>query len=157
MEKVYLSWNDVTRLVDRIVRQVTGHFDALISITRGGIVPGGLLSERLRIPQVFIASVYFYYEDDETFDWPIFLQFPDDHLLHDKRILVVDDIWDTGVTISHVRERVLQAGGEPVTLVLHYRPSSSTVPSDQSPDVFGEETEYYIVYPWEPERGKLEA
>jgi hypoxanthine phosphoribosyltransferase len=157
MEKEYLSWNDVSRLVNRIVPHVSGHFDALISITRGGIIPGGLLSERLRIPQVFIASVYFYHEDDESFDWPIFLQFPDDNLLHGKRILVVDDIWDTGVTITHVRERILQAGGDPVTVVLHFRPSSSTMPSDQSPDVFGEETENYVIYPWEPERGRLGA
>jgi hypoxanthine phosphoribosyltransferase len=156
MEKVYLSWNDVSQLIDRIVPKVTGHFDAVIAITRGGIVPGGLLSERLRILQVFIASVYFYHEEDETLDWPIFLQFPDDHLLHGKRILVVDDIWDTGVTITNVRERILQVGGEPVTLVFHYRPSSSRVAPDQSPDVFGEETEHYIVYPWEPERGKLQ-
>jgi hypothetical protein len=50
---------------------------------------------------------------------------------------------------------VLQAGGEPVTLVLHYRPSSSTVSPEQFPDIHGEQTENYIVYPWEPERGKL--
>jgi hypoxanthine phosphoribosyltransferase len=157
MEKVYLSWDDVVRLLNHIVPQVTGHFDGLIAITRGGIVPGGLLSQRLRIPQVFIASVYFFHEDDEALDWPIFLQFPDDNLLHGKRILVVDDIWDTGVTITSVRERILQAGGEPVTLVLHYRPSSSTVSPDQAPDIFGEQTENYIVYPWEPEHGKLKA
>jgi hypoxanthine phosphoribosyltransferase len=155
MEKEYLSWDDICRLIDRIVPQVTGHFDALIAITRGGIVPGGLLSERLRIPQVFVASVFFFHEEDESLDWPIFLQFPDDNLLHEKRILVVDDIWDTGVTITNVRERVLQTGGEPITLVLHYRPSSSTVSPDQFPDIYGEQTENYIVYPWEPERGKL--
>ena len=57
MEKEYLAWDDVCRLIDRIVTQVAGHIDALIAITRGGIVPGGLLSERLRIPQVFVASV----------------------------------------------------------------------------------------------------
>jgi hypoxanthine phosphoribosyltransferase len=155
MEKTYLSWNDIRRLIDQMVPEVTGHFDAVIAITRGGIVPGGLFSERLRILQVFVASVYFFHEEDQALDWPIFLQFPEDNLLHGKRILVVDDIWDTGVTITNVRERVLQAGGEPVTLVLHYRPSSSSVSSDQSPDIYGEQTEDYIVYPWEPERGKL--
>jgi hypothetical protein len=155
MDKIYLSWDDIRRLIDHMVPQVTGHFDALIAITRGGIVPAGLLSERLRIHQVFVASVYFFHEEDQALDWPIFLQFPADNLLHGKRILVVDDIWDTGVTIASVRERVLQAGGEPVTLVLHYRPSSSSVSSDQSPDIYGEQTENYIVYPWEPERGKL--
>ena len=65
MEKAYLSWDDVSRLIDRIVPQVKGHFDALVAITRGGIVPGGLLSQRLRIHQVFVASVYFYQEEDE--------------------------------------------------------------------------------------------
>jgi hypoxanthine phosphoribosyltransferase len=155
MEKTYLSWNDIRRLIDQMVPEVTGHFDAVIAITRGGIVPGGLFSERLRILQVFVASVYFFHEEDQALDWPIFLQFPEDNLLHGKRILVVDDIWDTGVTITNVRERVLQAGGEPVTLVLHYRPNSSSVSSDQSPDIYGEQTEDYIVYPWEPERGKL--
>ncbi len=155
MEKIYLTWNDVCRLVDRIVPQVTGQFDALVAITRGGIVPGGLLSQRLRIQQVYIASVYFFQEEEEDLGWPIFLQFPDDNLLHGKRILVVDDIWDEGDTITNVRERILQAGGEPVTLVLHYRPSSSTTSPDQTPDIVGEQTENYIIYPWEAERGKL--
>jgi hypothetical protein len=155
MEKVYLTWDDVARLIDRLAPKITGPFDSLVAITRGGIVPGGLLSERLRIRQVFIASVYFFQEEDQALDWPIFLQFPEDHLLRGKRILVVDDIWDKGITITSVRERILQVGGEPVTLVLHYRPISST--SDQHPDIFGQETEHYIVYPWEAERGKLRA
>jgi hypoxanthine phosphoribosyltransferase len=155
MEKIYLSWDDVSRLIDRIVSHVDGHFDAVVAITRGGIVPGGLLSERLRIREVFIASVHFFQEEDQALDWPIFLQFPDDSLLHGKRVLVVDDIWDKGITITSVRERILQAGGEPVTLVLHYRPSSSTTSPDQLPDIFGEETENYIVYPWEAKRRTL--
>lgn len=155
MEKVYLTWDDVCRLIDDIVSQVTGHFEALVAITRGGIVPGGLLSERLGIRQVFIASVYFFQDEEQALDWPIFMQFPEDNLLHGKRILVVDDIWDKGITITNVRERILQAGGEPLTLVLHYRPSSSATPPDQQPDIFGEQTENYIIYPWEAGRSKL--
>src|SRR5512139_3375333 len=81
MEKKYLSWEAVCRLIDRIAPQVTGHFDALVAITRGGIVPGGLLSERLGIRQVFIASVRFFRDEDQALSWPIFLQFPEDSLL----------------------------------------------------------------------------
>jgi len=156
MEKKYLSWEDVCQLIDRIVPQLTGHFDALVAVTRGGIVPGGLLSERLGIRQVFIASVHFFRDEDQALDWPIFLQFPEDGLLHGKRILVVDDIWIKGITIANVRERIIQARGEVVTLVLHYRPDSSSVtPPDLLPDIFGEQTEDYIVYPWEAERRTL--
>jgi hypoxanthine phosphoribosyltransferase len=155
MEKVYLSWNEVGRLIDRIVPQVAGHLDALVAITRGGIIPGGLLSERLRIQQVYIASMYFFQEEDQALDWPIFLQFPDDNLLHGKRVLVVDDVWVKGTTITNVRERILQVGGEPVTVVLHYRPISGTASTELRPDIFGEQTEKYIVYPWEAERRQL--
>ena len=187
MEKKYLSWEDVYHLIDRIVPQVTGHFDALVAITRGGIVPGGLLSERLGIRQVFIASVRFFRDEDQALDWPIFLQFPDDSLLHGKRVLVVDDIWVDGITITSVGERITQAGGEAVTLVLHYRPASpppgptsppgpvpqgqagypaqAGVPQEQTgsitpakgptPDIIGEQTEDYIVYPWEAEHSSL--
>jgi hypoxanthine phosphoribosyltransferase len=178
MEKKYLSWDDVCHLIDRIVPQVTGHFDALVAITRGGIVPGGLISERLGIRQVFIASVRFFRDEDQALDWPIFLQFPDDSLLHGKRVLVVDDIWVDGITITSVGERIAQAGGEAVTLVLHYRPASAPPepaspaytaqagePPEQVgsavrargpvPDIMGEQTEDYIVYPWEAERSSL--
>jgi hypoxanthine phosphoribosyltransferase len=185
MERKYLSWEDVCYLIDRIVPQVSGHFDALVAITRGGIVPGGLLSERLRIRQVFIASVRFFRDEDQALDWPIFLQFPEDNLLHGKRILVVDDIWVDGVTITSVGERITQAGGEAVTLVLHYRPVSAPPgpaplgqaevpqlgaaepgrPGEQAglitpargprPDIIGEQTEDYIVYPWEAEHSSL--
>jgi hypoxanthine phosphoribosyltransferase len=156
MEKKYLSWKDVCKLVDRIVPKVTGHFDALIAITRGGIVPGGLLSERLGILQVYTASIRFFHDEDQnhSLDWPIFMQFPEDSLLHGRRILVIDDIWHKGITVTSVAERIAQAGGEAVTLVLHYRPSTSILP-DLAPDIFGEETEDYIVYPWEAEHGKL--
>jgi hypoxanthine phosphoribosyltransferase len=176
MEKRYLSWEDVCHLIDRIVPQVAGHFDALVAITRGGIVPGGLISERLRIRQVFIASVRFFRDEDQALDWPIFLQFPDDSLLHGKRVLVVDDIWADGITITSVGERITQAGGEVVTLVLHYRPAGpppekagyavqAAPPPEQTdpitparrpaPDIFGEQTEDYIVYPWEAEHSSL--
>ena len=140
----------------RIAPQVPGHFDALVAITRGGIVPGGLLSERLGIRQVFIASVRFFRDEDQSLDWPIFLQFPEDNLLHGKRVLVVDDIWVDGITITIVGERITQAGGEAVTLVLHYRPAGSpgALPGP-APDIFGQQTEDYVVYPWEAERSSF--
>jgi hypoxanthine phosphoribosyltransferase len=99
--------------------------------------------------------MYFFQEEDQALDWPIFLQFPDDNLLHGKRVLVVDDVWGKGTTITNVRERILQVGGEPVTVVLHYRPISDTPPTGQQPDIFGERTENFIIYPWESERRQL--
>ena len=56
---------------------------------------------------------------------PTFLQFPADPLLRGQRILVVDEVWDSGTTIHAVIERIRQAGGIPTTAVLHCKPTHS--------------------------------
>jgi hypothetical protein len=45
-----------------------------------------------------------------------------------------------------VTERVRQAGGEPTTAVLHYKPTHSVV--DGVPDVYAVETAAWVVYPF---------
>ena len=77
---------------------------------------------------------------------PTFLQFPADPLLRGQRILVVDEVWDSGTTIHAVTERIRQAGGIPTTAVLHYKPSRSVVPG--APDVHAVTTDAWVVYPF---------
>lgn len=147
--KRILGWDDITRLVDRLAGQLQGQdFDAMLVVTRGGMVPAGLLSESLDIRNILVAAVQFYTGIGTTLDQPEFLQFPDASLLHDKSILVVDDVWDSGRTAAEVRDRVRQHGGRPVMAVLHYKPRASRYP-DQAPDFHAEVTEDWIVYPWD--------
>ena len=68
--------------------------------------------------------------------------------------MLVADRWEQGLAVTSVRERIEMAGGEAVTAVLHYCPTSAAA-FDQSPDIIGEQTEDVIVYPWQAERGKL--
>ena len=46
MRKEVLSWDDVNRLIDELLPQFRGGYDALLMITRGGVVPGGILARR---------------------------------------------------------------------------------------------------------------
>jgi len=71
---------------------------------------------------------------------------PSDPLLRGQRILVVDEVWDSGTTIHAVTERIRQAGGIPTTVVLHYKPSNSVVPG--APDVHAVTTDAWVVYPF---------
>ena len=61
MRSELLTWADVDRLVDVLVPQLrdAGRFDALLMVTRGGLVPGGLLCEVLGISHVLTAAVEF--------------------------------------------------------------------------------------------------
>ena len=143
-----LSWNDVDKLIDHLLPQFRGEFDGLLMITKGGLVPGGILSETMGITHVLTASVYFPDEVNQKLAWPTFIQFPPDTLLTDRRILIVDDIWGNGRSIMMVKGRLAAAGCECETAVLHYRVKSNLFPDD-GPDYYGAVTDRYIVYPWE--------
>jgi hypoxanthine phosphoribosyltransferase len=151
-----LSWSEVERLIDHLLPQFLGEYEAMMIITRGGIVPGGMLSEILDIKHVLIAAVDFPFEDRrqqaKLLAWPQFIQFPEDQQIVGRRVLVVDDVWGSGRTITAVKNRVSAAGGQPSTCVLHFNPYRSLF-SQAEPDYFAAVTDAHIVYPWETHRG----
>lgn len=159
MRRELLTWEDVDKLVDVLIPQLraAGSFDAMVLITRGGIVPGGLLSEALDIANVLTASVDFPAEHDRDpqtrlLVWPSYLQFPDEDLIADRRLLLVDDVWGSGRTSTAVKSRCQSAGGKPSTCVFHFNPYRSLF-SRAEPDFYGAVTDAYIIYPWEIDRG----
>lgn len=150
-----LSWPDVDKIIDLLMPQLesVGPFNTMVVITRGGVIPGGLLAEALDVRAILTAAVDFpATEEAGLMAWPVFLQFPDDELLRDRKVLIVDDVWGSGRTSTSVRERVIAAGASAYTCVLHYNPYRSLF-TDARPDYYGEATDAYIVYPWEIDRG----
>jgi len=150
-----LTWDDVDKLVDLLHPQLTsvGSFDAMVVITRGGIVPGGLLAEALDVKHVLTAAVDFPSErETQLMAWPSFLQFPDVSLLQNRKTLIIDDVWGSGRTSTAVRGRVEAAGATPYTCVFHFNPYRSLF-SKAEPDFYGAITDAYVIYPWEIDRG----
>ncbi len=150
-----LTWTDVDRLIDVLLPQLraVGPFDAIVLITRGGIIPGGLLAEALNIKHLLIAAVDFpSTERAGLMAWPAFLQFPSASLLEGRRTIIVDDVWGSGRTSTAVRGRADSAGATPFTCVLHFNPYRSLF-SKARPDFYAATTDAYIVYPWEVDRG----
>jgi hypoxanthine phosphoribosyltransferase len=155
-----LAWEDVDALIDHLLPQFEGEFEAMVMITRGGIIPGGLLAEATGIQHILTAAVDFpaqvEMEKARLLAWPQFLQFPDDSLLEGRRTLVVDDVWGSGRTITAVKNRVAAAGGFPYTCVLHFNPHRNLFGTAR-PDYYAAMTDAFIVYPWEINRGGPEG
>jgi hypoxanthine phosphoribosyltransferase len=151
-----LTWHDVDLLIDHLLPQFEIEFDAILMITRGGIIPGGLLAEAMDITHVLTAAVDFpaqiAMEKARLYAWPEFIQFPEDRLLRARRTLVVDDVWGAGRTITAVKNRVSSAGGIPYTCVLHFNPYRNLFGSVR-PDYYAAITDARILYPWEIDRG----
>jgi len=151
-----LTWDDVDRLITHLIPQFNEEYDAMLIITRGGIIPGGMLAEAMGITHILTAAVDFpaQVEMDKAklMEWPQFIQFPENHLLRNRRALIVDDVWGSGRTITAVKLRVSAAGGFPFTCVLHFNPYRNLFGSTR-PDYYAAITDAHIVYPWEIDRG----
>ena len=156
MRREILTWNEIDKLIDHLLPQLEGEFEAMVMITRGGIVPGGLIAEATQMASIFTASVDFpsqmEAEKERLLAWPKFLEFPADRLLRSKRVLVVDDVWGSGRTVTAVKNQVSAAGGMPFTCVMHFNPYRNLFGSVR-PDYYAAVTDAHIVYPWEINRG----
>ena len=151
-----LTWEEVDRLIDHLIPQFEGEFEAMVVITRGGIIPGGLLAEAMGLVHILTAAVDFpvqmEMQKSKLMEWPQFIQFPEDEVLQGRRTLVVDDVWGSGRTITSVKIRVSAAGGFPYTCVMHFNPHRNLFGSVR-PDYYAAITDAHIVYPWETDRG----
>ena len=121
-----VSWQEVDRLIDHLLPQFRREFTALVMITRGGIIPGGMLAEAMDITHLLTAAVDFpaqlLQEKTSMLAWPEFIQFPSGDQLMGRPTLIVDDVWGSGRTMTAVKNRVSSAGGLPETCVLHFNP-----------------------------------
>jgi len=144
--KTFVTWDDLDDMVGRLADQVGTGYDVVLAITRGGLVPAGMLAYRLGFRNILVAAVVYYDDHGQPADQPTFFQFPADPLLNGNRVLVVDEVWDTGTTIAAVVGRVELAGGHPTTAVLHYKPARSKVAL--VPDHHVVATDDWVVYPF---------
>src|SRR5919198_6397554 len=79
--------------------------DMLLSIARGGLVVGGALAYALEVKNTFTMNVEFYTGVDERLPMPMILPpVPDLVDLENTRLLIADDVADTGATLALVKE-----------------------------------------------------
>ena len=143
---IVLTWEQLDGLVARLAASVGRKHDVVLAISRGGLVPAGMLAYRLDLRQILVTGVEFYRADGSTHAEPRFLHVPDSGLLQGRRVLIVDEVWETGETMTAVLAKVREAGGHPTSAVLHFKPGQSRV--DGRPDHWAAEVEDWVRYPY---------
>ena len=99
--------------------------DMLLSIARGGLVVGGALAYALDVKNTFTMNVEFYVGVDERLPVPMILPpVPELVDLDEARVLVVDDVADTGRTLALVKDFCAGSVGETRVAVLYEKPRS---------------------------------
>jgi hypoxanthine phosphoribosyltransferase len=152
MKKVYVSWNDVQRQVQELVRQMWQDRwvpEYVVGITRGGLTPANLISQYLGVPmETLKVSLREGAESCETNCW-----MPED-ALKNRNILIVDDINDSGATLNWIHSdwgKGIRWGDNVRVAVLYDNESSESI---HTPDYSAENINkaadpQWIVFPWE--------
>jgi hypoxanthine phosphoribosyltransferase len=120
--------------------------DIILGIARGGLIPAGSIAYALDCKLMISLNVEFYTGVGETLSEPVMLpSLLESSGLTDQRVLVVDDVADTGKTLKLVNDFCEEQGrvAEVRNAVLYTKPHTIT-----SPDYTWRTTDKWIDFPW---------
>jgi hypothetical protein len=118
--------------------------DIIVGVSRGGWPPARVLSDLLDNPNLANVKVEFYLGVAETKGEPTLTQ-PVSVNVAGKKVLVVDEVADTGKSLKLIKEHLAKEGATEVKIAtIYYKPWSII-----TPDYYARETSRWIVFPWE--------
>ncbi|SRR6266487_3793176 len=146
-EHEVLGWDLFGEASRALAQQVTdsGYTpNIILAIARGGLLPAGAIAYALGVKNVFTMNVEFYTGVDERLDFPVVLP----PLLNavdiaGSRVLVADDVADTGATIGLVTEFCAEHVADVRRAVLYEKPRSVV-----KCEYVWRRTERWIDFPW---------
>ena len=145
MKKVFVSWQEVENHTQEILRQIQldGWLpDYVVGLTRGGLVPANLISQYLDIPmETLKVSLRDDHSEPESNLWMAEDAFGDNEN-GGKKILIVDDINDTGATLNYIKQDW----------------QSSCLPDDErwQDDIWGKNVRVAVIYDNEASKSELD-
>jgi hypothetical protein len=116
-----IGWYQFEELCQKLVNQIDKKYDLIAGVTRGGLIPAVYISHRLKLPMIAMDK--------------------EERLPVDCRILVIDEIYDTGETLLGIMKKNPAAD---FGAIYH---QASLPPLNY----FGEKKvlDKWIVFPWE--------
>jgi hypothetical protein len=147
LEFEVVSWDYAYQLLIELaekVRKSNYKPDLIVGISRGGWPPARVISDLLENPNIANIKAEFYLDLGRTSEEPVITQ-TISAPINGKKVLLVDDVADTGKTLKLVHDKLIEDGAKDVKIAtLYYKPWSVF-----KPDFYMVETSVWVVFPWE--------
>jgi hypothetical protein len=141
------TWNQMYNMLLNLAEKIRkDNFkpDLMVGVSRGGWPPSRVLSDLMDNPNLANVRVEFYLGVAETKGEPVLTQ-PVSASVAGKKVLIVDEVADTGKSLKLVKKHIIQEGAVKVKVAtVYYKPWSIV-----KPDYYEKETSCWIVFPWE--------
>ena len=142
-----MSWQDLgdgARELAELVHCDGYRPDIVLAIARGGLLVGGAVGYALGVKNTFTMNVEFYTGIDERLEMPMLLPpVPDLVDFAEQKVLIADDVADTGATLALVKDFCEGKVGEVRCAVLYEKPRSTV-----ACEYVWRRTDRWIVFPW---------
>ena len=150
VDKEVLTWDGFGKASRELSQSVTNSgFEpqTIIAVARGGLSLAGAMTYALGVKLTDAINVEFYTDVNETLPDPVLLApMLDTDSIAGQRILVVDDVADSGRTLGLVIKLLRGFGAEVRSAVLYAKPRTLVMP-----DFVWKATDEWIVFPWSAE------
>ncbi|MBW8636671.1 xanthine phosphoribosyltransferase [Hoeflea sp. WL0058] len=141
-----VSWDQFHRDARALAWRIAGlnlELDGIVCITRGGLVPAAIVARELNIRKIESVCVASYHDYKNQGDMMVLKPINEEMLATEgERILIVDDLTDTGKTARIVREMLPKAHFATVYAKPTGRPMVDTYITEVSQDT-------WIYFPWD--------
>jgi len=141
------TWEKIYELLLNLahkIRKANFKPEIIVGISRGGWPPARIMSDLLELPEMANVKAEFYLGPAKTKGDPVLTQ-PVSMPVKGKRVLVVDDVADTGKSLALVKTHLKEEGATEMKIAtIYYKPWSIVVP-----DWFERKTSRWIIFPWE--------
>lgn len=146
-QREILTWDGFGEASRDLSRRIIGDGfvpEVVVAIARGGLLPAGAIAYGLGVKSCGALNVEFYTGIGTVLDAPALLP-PDLDLgyLPGKRVLLVDDVADSGRTLALAVAMLTQAGADVRSVCIYSKPGSVAMP-----DYVWRETDRWIDFPW---------
>ena len=146
-ERETLTWAGFGDAAQELARAIAADGfqpDIILAIARGGMFVAGALGYALSVKNLHLMNVEFYNGVGSTLDIPVMLPpVPSAVDFSEKKVLVADDVADTGKTLELVRGFVADHVAEVRSAVVYEKPESLV-----KCDYVWKRTEAWINFPW---------
>lgn len=144
---LFLGWSELHRILLDLairIRNSGMEFDTIYAIMKGGLIPARILMDLLDIDELGVIGVKFYRGVGVRGKKPVITQ-PPTIGVTGKRVLIVDDVVDTGRTLQLVIEELTRYDAKHIaSLAIYVKPWAMI-----TPDLHYGVTDKWIVFPWE--------
>lgn len=143
-----LTWErfgDATQELARAVAADGYRPDMILAIARGGLFTAGAVGYALGVKLLHVVNIEFYTGRDERLTMPVMLPpVPDPSFFAGAKVLICDDVADTGATLAMTHEFCERYVAEVRSAVIYQKPRSSV-----QCEYVWRHTSDWIQFPWD--------